>query len=243
MSSHSSSNQDAIKQRSGWLLPLGVFVVTAVLSGLLLLYYLAPAPTSFIEVHQSPTDRTDSVRMTIGGVRLTIPANYLLYARARQGGERKQVELFAELPDFQGYSDHDSRAFNDNGPDSPVIYMLIRAEPFNLDEEQRLKRIYMGYVADPAGKPGPFGLTEYAFRDNSGYRSEDLFVGLMKDRPVVMRCVRLSAEVPSPSCLRDMRLSNAVVVSYRFKRAQLGNWQRIALGTATLVRKFASGGG
>lgn len=240
MTSRDRNAEDTVKQRSGWLIPLAVFVVTAVLSALFLLFYLAPAPTSFIEEHQSPTSHTDPVRISLGGLSLDIPANYLLYASARQGGDRKQIELFAKFPDFHGYSDWESQTFNGNGPDSPVIYMLIREEPFNLGEEERLKRIYLNYVADEQGKPGPFELTEYTFRDDSGYRREDLFVGDMQGHPVVMRCVRFSQDVPSPSCLRDVRLSNAVVLSYRFKRALLANWRDIATGVNGLVRTFVT---
>ncbi len=241
MTSRDRNTDDTVKQRSGWLIPLAVFVVTAVLSGLFLLFYLAPAPTSFIEEHQSPTSRTDPVHITVGGLSLNIPANYLLYAGARQGGERKQVDLFAIFPDFHGYSDWESQAFSGNAEDSPIIYMLIRDAPYNISEEERLKRIYLTYVADPLGKPGPFGLTEFAFRDDSGYRREDLFVGELQGHPVVMRCVRFSQEVPSPSCLRDVRLSKSVVLSYRFKRAHLVDWREIAVGTGNLAHSFIPG--
>jgi len=240
MTSRDRNAEDTVKQRSGWLIPLAVFVVTAVLSALFLLFYLAPTPTSFIEEHQSPTSRTDPVHVSIGGLSLDIPANFLLYASARRGGARNHIELFAKFPDFHGYSDWESQTFNGNGPDSPIIYMLVREEPFTLDEEERLKRIYLNYVADPEGKPGPFDLTEYMFRDDSGYRREDLFVGDVQGHPVVMRCGRFSQDVPSPSCLRDVRLSNAVVLSYRFKRAHLASWRDIAAGVSGLVRSFTT---
>jgi hypothetical protein len=235
------SNRDTsetVRQRSGWLIPLSVFVATAILSALFLLFYLAPTPSSFIEEHQSPTARTDRVRLSVGNLSLTIPANYLLYASARQGGQRRQVELFARFPDFHGYSDWESQTFNGNGVDSPVIYMLIRDEPFMLSEDARLKRVYLGYVDNPVGKPGPAGLTEYGFRNDSAYRGEDLFVGSERGRAVVMRCVQLSQDVPSPSCLRDVQLAKGAVLTYRFKRAQLANWREIAEGAENLANSF-----
>jgi hypothetical protein len=238
MSSRGGSREDTVKQRSGWLIPLAVFAVTAVLSALFLLFYLAPTPTSFIEEHQSPTSRTDVVHLSIGGLSFEIPANYILYASARQGGPRKQIDLFAKFPDFHGYSDWQSGTFNGNGADSPIIYMLVRDESFNIGEEERLKRVYLNYVADPQGRPGPFGLTQYFFRDDSGYRHEDLFVGQSKGQTIVMRCVRFSPEVASPSCLRDARLSNGVALSYRFKRAHLADWRDIGDGVTKLIRSF-----
>src|SRR3954464_12280874 len=63
------SDDDAgIKERPGWLLPVAVFVVTAILSGLVLLYYFAPPANLLVGDRSSPTSRTDRVSLSIGGV-------------------------------------------------------------------------------------------------------------------------------------------------------------------------------
>ena len=95
--SRSEDFDDTIRQRSGWLIPVGVFAVTAVLSAMVLLFYLAPTPASFIEEHPAPTSRTDPITLSVNGVAFTIPANYILYKSARQGGPRKDVALIALL--------------------------------------------------------------------------------------------------------------------------------------------------
>ena len=46
---------EPIQKRSGWLLPLAVFVVTAGLSALVLYYYLGPRPAAFVRDTPSPT--------------------------------------------------------------------------------------------------------------------------------------------------------------------------------------------
>jgi hypothetical protein len=242
MSRRGNGFDGQVKERSGWLLPLAVFVVTAVLSALFLLYYLAPNPGSFIEEHPRPTSRTDEVKLWIGGIPFTIPANYLPYAGERNGGARKEVALYAALPDFRGYSDADGSIFSGNNAGSPIVYMLIREEAFNLPEATRLQRIYLNDVVDGRGHKGPFGLLLYEFRDDSGYRGEDLFVGQTGRGIVVMHCVRLSQNVPSPSCLRDMLLARGVALSYRFKRSQLGSWRDIANGASRLVASFRVAG-
>jgi hypothetical protein len=230
--------EDDVRQRSGWLIPIAVFVVTAAFSAMILLFYLAPTPTSFIEQHPSPTSRTDLVQLSVATLKLAIPANYLFYSNERQGGPRKEAALYTSYPAFKGYSDDQSQVFADNGADSPVVYILIREEQFDLDEAARLQRIYLNYVIDPAGTPGPFGLTKFTFRDDSGYRGEDLFVGQAPRGPIVIHCVRLSPDVPSPSCLRDERLAPGVALSYRFKRAHLANWREIAQDIDALVHSF-----
>ena len=49
MSRYADNSDDGVRQRSGWLIPLGVFLVTFALSALFLLFYLAPTPPSFFE--------------------------------------------------------------------------------------------------------------------------------------------------------------------------------------------------
>ncbi len=229
---------DTIRQRSGWLIPIGVFAITALFCVLVLMYYLFPAPASLIEDHPAPTARADAVPLSINGIKMTIPANYILFKNARQGGNRNEIHLITVLPEFRGYSDWDSQSFANNAADSPFIDLLIHAEPLNLSEAERLKRIYMNFVTNPAGSPGPYGLTQYAFRDDSGYHNEDLFVGGSADAPIVLHCDRLSQEVRSPSCWREMPLKRSVVVNYRFKRARLADWREIANGVNTLVQSF-----
>ena len=164
----SGSETDDVRQRSGWLIPIAVFVVTAGLSALFLLYYLAPAPTSFIEDHPVPTSITDPISFKVGKLALTIPANYVMYQSARNGGEQEKIEIYATYPDFHGYTEADSQTFAGNGSDSPVVYMLIRRDDLNISEDQKFQRIYLNYVVNTEGTQGPFGLTQYAFRDDFG---------------------------------------------------------------------------
>ncbi|MBI1331058.1 MAG: hypothetical protein GC166_14270 [Alphaproteobacteria bacterium] len=235
-----SDDGETIRKRSGWIVPIAVFVITAALSALFLLFYLAPEPASLVEERATPTDRSDPVSLQVAGMKMIVPANYIRFASVRNGGKFKDVSLYATFPDFRGYTGWEAQTFSGNAADSPVIFYLIREENVNLSEEERFKRIYLSYVTDPSGTAGPFGLRQYTFRDDSGYRGEDLFVGTSSGQPVVMRCVRFSENVPSPSCLRDVRLGKRVALSYRFKRALLGRWQEIADGSTKLIQGFKS---
>lgn len=239
----SLDDDETVRKRSAWLLPLGIFLVTFVLSAMILLLYLAPSAPSLFEEQVTPTSRTDIIRLSVHGHRFNIPANYLQYASARQGGERHELDLFALLPRMSGWSNWNADSFTNNAPDSSVIFLTIRAEKLGLTETDRLKRVYLGYVTDQRGSPGPHGLRQFAFRADSGYVDEDLFVGNTPKGPVVLRCVRLSHEVPSPSCLRDMLIAPGVSLSYRFKRTQLDRWSEIADGVDKLIASFEVRGG
>jgi hypothetical protein len=86
------------RERSGWLIPLAIFLVTAVLTGLVLLYYLSPSPSELIEEQQSLTDTAVPVALRVGSLQFGIPANYIPYPSVRKGGAVDQLKLMALLP-------------------------------------------------------------------------------------------------------------------------------------------------
>ncbi len=236
--SMSDSADTTIRKRSGWLIPAGVLLVVAVLSAFFLLYYLFPAPPPLFAEQQSPTSDTTPIAVEVGGLKLWIPANYMVFDSTRHGGQRRDVELFAALPDLTGWSNWDSGKFDDNGPKSQIVFMPIREDHVNLTETERMQRIYDAYLADPKGAPGPFGLTQFAFRNDSGYHAEDLFVGQTSGGLMVLHCAKFGPDVPSPNCWRDMQLGKGASVSYRFKRSKLSHWHEIADGVARLMDSF-----
>lgn len=227
-----------IRRHTGWLFPLMIFLATSALSAIVLIYYFVPAPQTFVERQPLPTADSRIVRLVVHKTLFSIPSNYLVYDRSREGGEQEDVALFAALPDLAGYSAARAQEFTSNATDSPIVYLLIREDRLNLSEAERLKRIYLNYVADEHGTPGPFGLTQYAFRNDSGYRGEDLFVGQSAHGLATLRCVRFSQDVPSPSCLRDLPVAHGVALSYRFKRAYLAHWSDIATRVEALMLSF-----
>ena len=228
-----------IRQRSGWLVPLAVFFVTACLSALVLAYYFAPTPSQLTQELPAPTDATRPVTLSVGPVRFRIPANYIVRASARLGGEMAQLDMIAMLPNFEGYTLGTAREFTGNEPDSGVVYFSLAGNRAALPEQERIDRIYMHQVTDASGAPGPYALRQYAFRSDSGYRSEDLLVGVGDGgRPVVLICNKLAPDTVSPNCLRDLPLGNGLALSYRFKRGNLADWRKVDAGLRALIDRF-----
>jgi len=225
------------KQRSGWLIPLGVFLVTAVLTGLVLLYYLSPTPSELIEEQAAPTDSSALVALTVGRQGFHIPANYIPFASARKGGTLDELTLVALLPDLQGYATGEAQAFADNSAESRVVNFTIRNQAI-LAERDRMARIYLPQVQNRDGTPGPYELTQYAFRADSGYRDEEMFVGDTDKGPMVLRCTKPAPDAVAPSCLRDMPLGPNLALSYRFKRAHLPDWREIDSSVRALIGAF-----
>ena len=229
-----------IKEHSGWWAPLAVLAAVALLSLFVLVYYFVPNPISLIEEPPSPSTRIDRVRMRVGERVFLIPANYLVFASARKGGTRREIDIAASLPDFRGYSDAERTLFSASGATSPIVHIKIREDSYNVPEAVRLARVYLNQVVDPRGTAGPSGLTQYEFRDDSGYRGQDLFEGRDDGASVVLLCERPGVDVPSPNCLRDYPLGNGAALAYRFKRARLARWRDIARGVNRLVASFVA---
>jgi hypothetical protein len=228
------------KRRSGWLIPLAVFFVTACLSALVLAYYFAPARPGRADEEPAPTDATRVISLSVGSLALRIPANYILMAGARRGGPMTEVALIAMLPDLQGYTLGAAPDFTSNAPDSRVVHIMLKSGNAVLAEPERLERIYLPQVEDTKGKPGPFGLRQYAFRADSGYHDQDLLVGATDAGPMALLCSKIAPDAVSPSCMRDLPIGDALSLSYRFKRAHLSEWRKIDSGIRTRLAEFSA---
>lgn len=234
---YTDENGEVFRKLPAWILPVGVMGAVFVISAVFLLYYLAPGGGDLFREQIAPTSSSETVTLTLGGQKFAIPANYLEYASTRKGGAVREIALFARLPKMAGWSHWQAEDFNDNGPNSHIIYLTLRPDPNRLSEAERLKRVYSDYIKGGA-KPGPHGLAQYDFRDGTAYRNEDFFVGQTDTGPVILRCDRQSNAVPSPNCLREQWLPGHIALSYRFKRAYLWHWRQITKNIDTLVTGF-----
>ena len=231
-----SNGSDDVHQHSGWWFPAAILLAIAVLSGFFLLYDLRPGMTP---KGVGRTGDVAPVRLTVGGLALVVPANYLDSSAARKGGDQDVVTMSALIPDMRGYSPADARLFVGNAADSPVVHLQFKAGEKDLTAGERLQRIYGPYLMSATGKPGGFGLTQYAFRPDSGYGRSDLFAGIEGGRTLLFLCERADPELASPNCLVTGQTGAANVgFSWRFKRAYLARWQETASGVDRLLARL-----
>jgi hypothetical protein len=225
-----------IHQHSGWLIPLLVMAVIVVLCAALLIYYMRPFALGRNGTAPFRDSRASAaiVPLNVGGLSLRVPLRYIESGAAPTAGPRAVVALAAALPDMRGYSEDEAPLFAGNAADSPLVHLLIRARN-GLGTQDRLQRVYMPYIANPMGDAGPFGLTHYAFRLQTGYGRDDLYAG----NGLLLLCERPAQDLPSPNCLTiDRPIAPGVSLSYRFKRAQLSSWRVINAGVDRLVADF-----
>lgn len=229
---------DAVEEPS-WIIPATVLAVVGILSLGFLAYYFAPNLADIIGRAPKPSEESKEIDVVIGGVRHRIPENYTRFAYARRGGVQDRVELYALLPDLVPYSPSRAAAFQNNAADSRVLLFELSVYQAKLSETEQFRKVFLKLVTDPEGARGPYGLRRYEFDPSTGYRDEELFVSEDEEGEVtVIRCFKPAPDILSPTCRRDLRLSEEIGLSYRFKRAYLSDWRDIDAGVRRLAQSF-----
>ena len=116
--------------------------------------------------------------------------------------------------------------------------LTIRSGRAPLPEVDRIERIYRLQLETPEGTREVEGLTHFSFRQDSGYRGQELFEGVIDGRPIAILCDRPAADTPSPNCFRDIPYGEGLGLSYRFKRAHLAQWREIDSSVKQLLGGF-----
>ena len=230
---------EEVKEDSPWLYPLIILGITLLLSAGVSYYYFGPSISDFRGDTPEASARTSLIHMQIGTTNFVIAENFTQFPRARRGGSRDSVALYALYPTFEPYTVRNDPFFIHNGVDNPVVYFQIEIARLPMSEEQRVELIYRDFLTDGPGIDSGYGLTQHQFANDTGYDDQDLFLGTAADGSMVaILCTELTNMVPSPNCRREMALPDGLILSYRFKRHFLPEWQQINQGLIDRVAAF-----
>lgn len=238
--SQTSPGQDEPEERPGWLYPLILFGITAVIGAVILFLYLGPDIDQLTGNAISPTTEANTVRVTIGGENFAMPSNYIRQPAARSGGAMDHIDLDALLPDLHGFSVLDEDAVKDVTRTSPVMSIQIKAGAPELSERERFERIY-ARNAEPEAKTYDYaGLTVTRQSDASGYAGQDAFSAELEDGFVVFLCTRDVADHEIGGlCQRETALGENLTLTYAFRGGHLRDWREIDEKVRALVARFA----
>lgn len=186
------------------------------------------------------TADTTPIALTIGGEKLTIPANMLRFAAGRRGGTAERADLVLLWPTLEGYSQHHADAFADSAPAAPLIYATVTGRPGGLDSTGRLDEVYDRFFT---GKPvpGPNGLVGRHLSADSGYGNEIVFYAPGDSRPFVARCPADAAPDIPATCIRDINFGRGLSLLYRFDRTLLEWWPALDRDMMALATGFVGG--
>ena len=242
-----SFGAEEIKEESSWRYPLGIFMATLVLCAIFLYYYVGPSVEEFSGNIPSPAISEEPVRVTIAGTTFAPPANHTVYPRARRGGARDELSLYALWQTMNGYSPARREEFIENAPDTRRIDILISKRTSAFAEAERVETLYLPRTVDQRGVRTQYQLTQYNFKSESdpgadvptsGYANTELFLGATDEGDLIaLFCFKEREEAIPPECWRKYEYNDEIEVSYRYKRPYLPEWQAID----QKVREFIAG--
>jgi hypothetical protein len=179
-------------------------------------------------------DDPSRLPITVGSALFNVPAKAIRMRMQRRAGPQERIDLAFEYPSLLP-PEPQAHVTADSVEGKPVaanrMFLSIAADGGVVTPIERVRTIYPRYVEAQADVQD--GLTGRAFRENSPYRGEDLF---MADRPAfVVRCTR---EGMTPGiCLSERRVDGAHL-TFRFPRSWLSDWRNVAASMDKLVERM-----
>ena len=232
-----------VKEESSWRYPLGIFMATLILCAIFLYYYVGPSVEEIRGDLPSPAITEEPVTVEISGHIFTPTANFTVYPRARRGGARTEISLYALWPTMNGYSPAHRREFIENDPQTRHIDILISKRNSSFSEAQRFEILYLPQTIDSRGVRTPYQLTKFAFKQQranvptNGYADTELFVGADEnDDLIALFCFEEDEDIVSPECWRTYVYNADIEITYRFKRPFLPEWRAIDAEVMKYVR-------
>lgn len=239
MARNKQSGDELVHERPAWIIPALVIAAVLCFSTFFLYYYFGPTPNEILGLDPRASADSRKIETVVAGTHFMIPENYTRYPAQRGGGVHTRIDMHALLPGFDPFSMARQSSFSDNGPNSQVIYFSLRETSTPLPADRRLKDIYSKYLVSPTPERDPADLDRFHFRDNSGYRNQDLLVGTdANGHMILLICEKTTPEVDSPNCSRSMLLTPTLELVYRYKRSQLPQWREIDKTVELLINSF-----
>ncbi|MEM6538606.1 MAG: hypothetical protein AAF668_12865 [Pseudomonadota bacterium] len=230
----SGIGNDEIQQESSWRYPLVIFVITLILSAVFLYYYVGPSLDELGGNEPTPTISEERVKLAVGDLTISIPANYTIYPRDRRDGSRESVYLYALWPTFSGYSAARRNDFVEDDPQARRIDIIISERIAQFGEQDRIEKLFLPRTKKRSAERVTNGLTRYEFRDRlsdvptNGYAENELFIGIdQNDEAIAILCELEAAAPTNPHCWREYELSDQVSLIYKFKKPYLQEWRAI----------------
>lgn len=234
---------ELVHERPAWILPALVILAVTAFSGLFLYYYFGPTPGELLGQSPRASAESRNVEAVVGGTRFLIPENYTRYPSQRSGGIHTEIAMHALLPDFSPYTPSLQSEFSDNSPDAEVIFFTLHQAEATLPAERRLKEIYARLFTSPTPKHMSNGLDRFTFKEDSGYRDQDLFAGTDNEGHLVLLiCQHTTDLVESPNCTRTLLMTQGLALTYRYKRNHLDSWKRIDELMIRIITSFEAPG-
>ncbi len=212
------------------LAPLVVFGIVMLAAAAYVGYVLWPRWPEAPVARNAPP-----IPIVIAGVTFNIQPAAIRRGVQRHPGEQARVDLVYLWPSLNPPDPSATPTVHTRVNPDRRLFVSIESGDDTLPLMQRVENIYPRYlVAQPTA--GPPGLTLRGFRDGTPYQGEELVFESAAPTHFLARCTRHGV-MNSGNCLLERRIGQADV-TFRFPRAWLTDWQRVAKGIDTLMARW-----
>jgi hypothetical protein len=214
-----SLSRSSARDWHGHIIP--IMVASAVTAAAIALVAFLLWPTWGTESSSSP----ERLPVSVGGTLFNVPPAAIRMKIQRHTGPQERIDLSFVYPSLEppdGAKHVSADTVEDAMQPIDRIFLSIAAHHDSLAPDMRLRTIYPRYL-EQASTPGQDGLTMRAFRDNTPYGNEDLFVA--NTPGLTARCTR-DAATPG-MCLSERRIDGADL-TFRFPRSWLAQWRDVS---------------
>jgi hypothetical protein len=198
-----------------------IVLASAVTAGAIALVAYLLWPTWAAEGSSSP----ERLPVSIAGALFNVPSAAIRMKIQRHSGPQERIDLsftFPSLEPPEAAKHVSADAVEEAMQPIDRIFLSIAAHHDSLAPDMRLRTIYPRYL-EQASTPGQDGLTMRAFRENSPYGNEDMF--LANTPNLTARCTR---DTTTPGmCLSERRIDGADL-TFRFPRSWLAQWRDVS---------------
>jgi hypothetical protein len=171
----------------------------------------------------------------IGDVLFRVPQAAIRQKVQRRTGTQERVDLAFLWPTLEPSAPMPRTPDGAALAAAPRLFFTIAAAPTATSPVERLKTIYPRYL-ESARWIGAPGLTAIAFRADTPYRGEDLFFDTRTPERFIARCTR-DAGPAAGMCLFE-RDVGSTIITVRFSRTWLNDWQTLVSGIDGLIEKM-----
>lgn len=188
---------------------------------------------------QRPSESTEPVNFSIGGVRYRVPRNYIISMDSWNGGPQTGVTLRVDTLNFRPQGKDNApcfaRVLKEEPPNCSNINIYIMP-PGVATAEGYKNNIAQSPNPNAAPKQGPFGYDLYELPGSRFYRKQ-----LTDGHTIVFDCL-LRPDMMGPCSTRD-RLAHNEIVDFAFWSDKIGDAERLEQNIRRLVESFVTGGG
>lgn len=194
----------------------------------------------FNGIIQRPSESTEPVDFSIGGVRLRVPRNYIIRMENWNGGPQTGVSLRVDTLNFRPRGKDNAACFalllKNQPPNCSELHIGIMSPRVTATAEAYKNDIARSPNRNAAPKQGPFGYDVYDEKWRTFYRKQ-----LPDGDTIVFQCfLDLGPKAP---CYTYDRLAHGEIVMFGFGSDKIGDAERLERNVRRLVDSFVTGGG